>query len=345
MKADRVPPWFTEAFPADKMEAFCHTEWCRQFFKQVISRKGTSMYFTGTPGSGKTQKDRYFLQYFAPFETIIKWDTGKDDIQLAFTLGKPIQILIPIGCHFDMRGEIPEDCEITPVPVPEYMFRLIKPGYVNIISVRNYFIEEKALKTYVREMFRNFLLKLRLGDFDAWLPAALSADEAHVLLGNLRIDNSADGKQTGQDVANILKECRSKGLRWLITSQGFYDIVGTARENVPCYVVSRGTQVERRDNPKLNYLSGFARSCESKHGWIVLPNSDHFGKTSPIPFPYFEPMKTRIIYRGFVDEVREMKEDTGLLGADPGIYASQMIPKETEPVLPSRFADVPEVEG
>ena len=345
MKDDKIPPWFTNAFPPEKMKVFCETEWCRQFFKQVIARKGTSMFFTGTPGSGKTQKDRYFLQYFAPFETIIKWDTGKDDIQLLFTLGKPIQILVPIGCQFEMSGEIPENCEITPVPVPEYMFRLIKPGYINVISVRNYFIEPSNLKAYVRAMFRNFLLKLRLGDFDAWLPAALSADEAHDLLGNLRIDNSADGKMTGQVVANILKECRSKGLRWLITTQGFYDIVGTARENIPCYVVSRGTQVDHRDNPKLNYLSGFARTCESKHGWILLPNGDHYGKTSPIPFPYFEPMKTRIIYPGFVDVERDDLENTEINNCDPGVFASRMV-KPVKPLeIPSRFADVPEVEG
>lgn len=337
MSADKIPPWFTDRFPEEKMEAFCSTRWCRQFFKQVIARHGTSMYFTGTPGSGKTQKDRYFLQYFAPFETIIKWDTCKDDIQLVFDLGKPIQVLVPIGHHFEMFGEIPENCIITPVPVPEFMFRLIKPGYVNIISIRNAFIDTKNLKKYVRAMFKNFLLKLRMGDFDSWLPATFSADEAHVLLGNLRIDNSADGKKTGQDLANILKECRSKGLRWLITSQGFYDIVGTARENVPCYVVSRGTIVENRDNPRLKYLSGFARSCESKHGWIVLPNGDYYGKTSPIPFPYFKPMETRIIYSGFVDRMPDTNTFIETEEVNLGLFADRVKSPEIQPVIPSYY--------
>ncbi|MFA4859167.1 hypothetical protein [Methanoregula sp.] len=320
------------------MRKFCHEEWCLEFFKQVIQTKGTSIFFTGTPGSGKSQKDRYFLQYFAPFETVIKWDTGKDDIQLCFTLGKPVQILIPLGCKFEMRGEVPAEYVITPVPIPEITWRLIKPGWINIISMRNYYLDEKNLKSDVRAMFKNFLLRLRLDEFKNWLPAVFDADEAHVILGNLRIDASADGKQTGQDVANILKECRSKGLRWLIISQGYYDIQGTARENTPCYVVSRGTVVDRRDNPKLNYLSGFARSCESKHGWIVLPNGDHYGKTSPIPFPYFEPMKTRIIYRGFVDEEKDMADDSEMLRGDPGVFASQMFEPEHSPAIPSRYA-------
>lgn len=334
----KIPPWFTSQFDEEKMRRFCHEEWCLEFFKQVIAVKGMSIFFTGTPGSGKSQKDRYFLQYFAPFETVLKWDTGKDDIQLVFTLGKPIQILIPWGCQFEMRGELPAEYVITPVPTPEMMFRLIKPGWINIISLRNFFLEEKTLKAYVRAMFRNFLLRLRLDEFKDWLPAVLDADEAHVLLGNLRIDASIDGKQTGQDVANILKECRSKGLRWLIISQGFYDIQGTARENVPCYVVSRGTNVDRRDNPRLNYLSGFARSCESKHGWIVLPNGDYFGKTSAIPFPLFEPMKTRIIYRGFVDEQKDMPEESEMWRGDAGVYAPNMIEPEKSPAIPSRYS-------
>jgi len=333
----KIPPWFTAQFEEVKMQKFCHEEWCLEFFEQVVMRKGTSIFFTGSPGSGKSQKDRYFLQYFAPFETIIKWDTGKDDIQLVFTLDRPIQVLIPYGCSFEMRGTLPKDYIITPVPVPEIMFRLIKSGYINIISLRNYFIDEKNLKAYVRAMFKGFLLRLRLDQFDGWLPALLDLDEVHVILGNLRIDSSSDGKQTGQEIANILKECRSKGLRWFIISQGFYDVQGTARENTPCYVVSRGTLVDRRDNPKLNYLSGFARQCESRHGWILLPNGDYFGKTSPIPFPYFEPMKTRIIYRGFVDEEKDVPDTIEMWGGDTGIFGSQMIPPEQSPEIPSRY--------
>lgn len=333
----KIPPWFTSKFSADKMKKFCHEEWCLEFFKQVIAVHGMSLFFTGTPGSGKTQKERYFLQYFAPFETVIKWDTGKDDLQLMFTLGIPVQVLIPYGCHFEIRGDMPCDYIVTPVPVPGLMFDLIRPGWVNIISLRNFFLEEKNLKRYVREMFRGFLLRLRLDQYKAWLPAVLSVDEAHVILGNMRIDSSTDGKQTGQDAANILKECRSKGLRWSIVSQGFYDLQGTARDNVTCYVVSRGTNVERRDNPKLNYLSGFARSCESKHGWLVLPNGDHYGKTSPIPFPYFEPAKVRIIYRNFVDEEKDLPEIDDVNIGDVGVFAAAMMKPEKSPIPPSRY--------
>jgi hypothetical protein len=216
---------------------------------------------------------------------------------------------------------------------------MIRPGAINIISLRNFFLEEKNLKRYVRAMFGGFLLHLRLDRFKTWLPAVMSVDEAHVILGNLRIDRSPDGMATGQDTANILKECRSKGLRWLIVSQGFYDLQGTARENTPCYIISRGTIVEKRDNPTLNYLSGFARTCESKHGWIVLPNGEYYGKESPIPFPLFEGAKIRVIYRGFYDEHKDLMDPLEIWDqVDPGLYAERMIPGEPAPVIPSRYA-------
>ena len=191
----KIPPWFTSKFPEETMEKFCHEEWCLEFFRQVISVKGRSIFFTGTPGSGKTQKDRYFLKFFAPFETVIKWDTGKDDVQLIFSLDKPIRFLVPFGCHLEMRGDLPGDYEIIPVPVPEMMFTLIRPGAINVISLRNFFLEEKNLKNYVRSMFKGFLLKLRLDQFKAWLPAVFDMDEAHVILGNLRIDSTAEGNR------------------------------------------------------------------------------------------------------------------------------------------------------
>lgn len=318
------------------MDRFCATPWCIALFRQVIAVKGSSLFLTGNPGSGKSQKKRHFLKYFAPFETVIDWDTGKDDLQLMFTLGKPIRILIPYGCKMELRGEPPVPVQVVPVPTPELFFDMIEPGSINVISLRNYFLDEKNLKRYVRQMFKSFLLKLRLNRFKAWLPAVMAVDEAHVILGNLRIDKSTEAMQTGQDAANILKECRSKGLRWLIVSQGFYDLQGTARENIQCYIVCRGTIVEKRDHPVLNYLSGFARSCETKEGWIVLPNGDYYGKNGPIPFPYYEPAKVRIIYRGFVDEEKDLPDEE-MTGIDQGIYSQFMKAEEPEQAIPSRY--------
>ncbi len=322
----RIPPWFTNKFPEERMQKFCHSEFGLELFKQFLSIVGTHMFIIGNPGSGKSQKLAYFIELLCRLETIIYWDTGKDDVLPLFNFGKPIQFLIPFGCKMEIRGDLPVECIITPVMAPEHFFDNIKKDWINVISIRNFFIDEKEMKKYVRAIFKNFLLKARLGQFDSWTPATIVADEAHAIMGSLRIDKSTEAQQTGQDAANILKEVRSIGIRWLIISQGFYDLQGTARENAPCYVACRGTIVDRRDNPTLNYLSGFARNCEPRHGWVILPNGKYYGRESPITFPYFPaPQGVRIIYiPEFVDQMKDAETDE-LLQDGRQVYAETPI--------------------
>lgn len=293
------------------MQKFCHSEFGLELFKQFLAMVGTHMFIMGNPGSGKSQKLAYFIELLCRLETIIYWDTGKDDVLPLFNFGKPIQFLIPFGCKLEIRGDLPVECIITPVMAPEQFFDNIRKDWINVISVRNFFIDEKEMKKYVRAMFKGFLLKARLGSFIGWTPAAIVADEAHAIMGSLRIDKSQESQQTGQDAANVLKEVRSIGIRWIIISQGYYDLQGTARENAPCYVACRGTIVDRRDNPTLNYISGFARKCEPRHGWVVLPNGKYFGRSSPITFPYFPaPKGIRIVYiPEFADAPKDPETD------------------------------------
>jgi len=306
----KIPPWFTSRFPEERMQKFCHSEFGLELFKQFLSIKGSSLFIMGNPGSGKSQKEKYFTELLCEIETIISWDTGKDDVLPYFNFGKPIQFLIPYGCELKIKGNLPVECIITPVMAPEMFFDFIRKDWINIISIRNFFQDEKELKKYVRAMFKGFLLKARKGEFASWTPATFVADEAHVIMGSLRIDKSSESQQTGQDAANILKEVRSIGIRWIIISQGYYDLQGTARENTPSYVVCRGTIVDRRDNPNINYLSGFARRCDPRHGWVVLPNGDYFGRYSPITFPYYPaPAGVSIIYSGFEDTEKDMETD------------------------------------
>ncbi len=306
----KIPPWFTNQFTDERMEKFCHSEFGLELFKQFIAIKGTSMFITGNPGSGKSQKEKYFSELLAQFETLIPWDTGKEDILPYFNFGKPIQFLIPYGCRLDVKGDLPVECQVTPVMAPEQFFEHIRKDWINIISVRNFFVDEKEMKKYVKDIFRGFLLKARLGQFESWTPAVIVADEAHAIMGSLRIDRSVEAQQTGQDAANILKEVRSKEIRWIIISQGFYDLQGTARENTPCYVVCRGTIVDKRDNPTINYLSGFARTCEPRNGWVVLPNGQYYGRSSPIKFPFYPcPPGIRLVYHQFADLMKDTEDE------------------------------------
>jgi hypothetical protein len=306
----KIPPWFTSRFPEERMKKFCHSQFGLELFKQFLSIVGTHLFIIGNPGSGKSQKINYFLELLCRLETIIYWDTGKDDVLPLFNFGKPVQFLIPYGCNLEIKGELPVECIITPVLDPGMYFDLIKKDWINIISVRNFFSEEKELKKYVKAIFKGFLLKARKGMFSAWTPASIVADEAHVIMGSLRIDKSQESQETGRDAANILKEVRYNGIRWIISSQGFYDLQGTARENAPTYVGCRGMIVDRRDHPRLNWLSGFARNCEPWDGWIVLPNGDYFGKYGPIKFPFFpSPAGIRIVYEGYLDLLEDTEDE------------------------------------
>jgi len=331
----KVAPWFTRLFPPERVERLVHSEFGLEFYQQFLIRHGVSMFITGVPDSGKTQLDCYILEWLCQLETIVKWDTGKEDILPLFNFGKPIQFLIPWGCKLIIRGKMPCECIITPVMAPELYFSMIRKDWINILSIRNFFLEEEEMKKYVRAIFRHFSLRARLDEFDGWVPACIDLDEAHAIVGSGRIDKTDIAQKTGQDLGNSIKESRKKKIRFILISQGFYDLPGISRENTPCYGVKRGTICERRDNPRINYLSGFARECESRHGWIILPNGKYFGRESPLSFPFYpDPPGIRLFYIGFFDALGgdEMDEILPELGR---YAAAAMRPEEIERV-PSR---------
>lgn len=346
-----IPPWYLKAcrqcpdsITEEDIEKFLHSPFWNEFAKQVIFRNGMHIFIMGQTYSGKSQKSRHFLKWIAPKETIIDIDTGKPgDMPLMFTLGKPVQILIPYGCRLDIRGDVPCEIQITPVFDPLQYWQEIKKGWINIISLQNFFLSEDNHRRYIRQMFKNYLLNAKLGHHKPFTPCTIRADEAQSILGSGRVTASAEAKATGQDAANVMRQIRAMGERWMIVSQSYYDIVGGARENAPCYVVCRGTKVDRRDNSTLHYLSGFAESCEPREGWVVMPNGRYFDRTDSLKFPLYPVPKVRVIYRGFVDELSDIVNDEELWSpVDVGIFADQMVPGDEEPEIPSRYAVIEE---
>jgi hypothetical protein len=346
-----IPPWYLDKCRAcgitDEPEengalgisGFLKSSFWLTFYKQVIQKNGMHIFIIGQTYSGKSQKSRHLLRWIAPKETIIYIDTGKAaDMLLMFTLGKPVQILVPYGCRLEFKGKL--DCElvITPVFSPKQYWTEIKKDWINVISIQNFFLEEDNHRRYVREMFNNYLLEAKLGKHNHFTPCTIVADEAQSILGSGRVSSSNESKKTGQEMANIMRQIRAMGERWMIISQSYYDIVGGARENAPCYVVCRGTKVEKNDNWKLKYLSGFATECNEKNYWVVMPNGRHFGPDHPLDAPLYPVPPVRVIYRGFVDEITD-GQNMGELWtrADPGVFAGQMIKPEPQAVIPSRY--------
>lgn len=351
-----IPPWYLEkcrqylgkgevdrigydGISEQDIEKFLHSPFWNEFFKQVINKSGMHIFPMGQTYSGKSQKVRHLLKWIAPKETINYIDTGKPgDMQLMFTLGKPVQILIPYGCRLELRGKVPCEYIVTPVFDPQQFIRELRKDWVNVISLQNYFLDEDAHRRYVRQVFKNYLLDAKLGKHKHYTPCTWVADEAQSILGSGRVKASAEAKETGQDMANIMRQIRAMLERWIIISQSYYDIVGGARENAPCYVVCRGTKVDRRDNSTLHYLSGFAESCEPREGWVVMPNGRYFDRSDSLKFPFYPIPDIKVIYRGFVDEVSDTSTpDVMFDRIDTGIFSDQMQKPEAEPVMPSRF--------
>lgn len=341
-----IPPWYLKAcrscpdsITEADIEKFIHSPFWNEFFKQVINKNGMHIFIMGQTYGGKTQKSRHLLKWIAPKETIIYMDTGKPgDLQLILTLGKPVQVLIPYGCRMEFKGDVPCEVVVTPVFDPKQYWREIKRDWINVISLQNYFLEEDNHRRYVRQMFKNYLLDAKLGEHKGFTPCTICADEAQSILGSGRVTASQEAKTTGQDAANIMRQIRAMGERWMIISQSYYDIVGGARENAPCYVVGRGTKVDRRDNSTLHYLSGFAESCEPREGWVVMPNGRYFDRSDSLKFPLYEIPKVRVVYRGFVDEIADGPvHDDSWTRIDLGVFAGSIAPPEKESVILSRY--------
>lgn len=335
----KIPPWFMNLYPGEDFKTLCKSSAFLEYYQQFLIRKGISKFITGRPDSGKSQKLRHHLKWLAPLETPIWFDTGKPgDFQLMLTLGKPVNILIPYGCRFELRGKCPCEVEVTPIPDPALYFPAIKRDYINVISVCNYFLEESNFRKYTRAIFKNYILNSKLGGHSHFTPACICVDEAHSILGSGRANAETDAKQTGQELATIMRLVRAMGERWIIASQGYYDVQGGARENALSFTVCRGTKCEKRDNEILHYLQGFAERCEVYHGWEVMPNGRFFGRTHPLRYPFYEPAPVKVLYQGFVDDRRDLPEDDELFDMmDAGVFAAQMIPGEPAPVVPSRF--------
>lgn len=341
-----IPPWYLAALrkcpdsiSEQDIEKFIHSPFWNEFFKQVISKNGMHIFPMGQTYGGKTQKIRHILKFIAPKETIIYIDTGKPgDLQLMLTLGKPVNILVPWSCRIELRGTVPCEYVMTPVFDPKQYLQEIKKGWINIISLQNFFLEEDNHRKYVRQIFRNYVLESKLGKHKHFTPCTWVADEAQSILGSARTDSSAEAKKTAQNLANVMRMIRAMGERWIIASQSYYDVVGGARENAPCYIVCRGTKVDKRDNSILHYLSGFAESCEAREGWVIMPNGRYFDRTDSLKFPLYQVPPVRVIYRGFVDEIRDISAPDEMFDrVDVGIFADQMIRPEPEAAIPSRY--------
>lgn len=319
-KGRDIPKWFIDKYPKNKVNQLFQSDegFGFEFFWQVLNMHGCHISIIGMTRSGKTGKKHSVLWWLSRIETIITFDTGKPgDIEPLFDSENedtrfitPIQVLIPFGCKFDIEG-IPEGREyiITPVISPEDLLDQIKPNWINIISLRNYFLDERNLKKYLIRVFKGFDLRARKGEFDRWCPASMDFDEAHAMMGTQGVDPDAESLILTRYLSRWQREMAACGIRTITQTQRYKDVPPAIRENSPCYIICRGVNVDNSDNPLIHWLSGFAKKALVRQGWIII-NGHHFYSDRPMPFPHFKiPENIKIRYSGYVDEITDPEKD------------------------------------
>ena len=179
-----IPEWFIKKFPKKKLDKlFSSPDGFGYAFFWEFLNLSAHLFIMGSTRSGKTEKKQSVQWWLSRLETIIEFDSGKPgDIEAYFDSPNPdtkfnkrVQVLIPWGCQFEIQG-VPADLEykITPVMTPEEFLNKIEPGWINIISLRNYFLEDKNLKKYLIRIFNRFDQRARLGEFNRFCPCTMT---------------------------------------------------------------------------------------------------------------------------------------------------------------------------
>lgn len=363
----QISPWVREQYPAGFFDQLFALEegLGAEIVNRILMEKGGHISIIGNSRSGKTEKKKWMqLQLVRIGETLIEFDTGKPgDIECYFDnpnpaarFNKPVTVLIPMEgpCKFEVTG-VPENIPVTiiRVPAPEMYWDLIRPGEINIISLRNYFQDTKALKRYMRRMLAGFALRARLGHFHKWTPAILSIDEAHEAAGSQSVDRQQESILLTMDLSNMERQLASSKIRMMLTTQSLYDLPEAVRKNTHIFIVNRGAWAEKRDNKDLHYLQGFADRAYPWQGWMVI-HGRRFYSQMPIPFQLVGiPENIRINYMPegdcFADSPLDEEKDEVIsdFRADPKCDRMMQMwmkagPVESEPVdvITSRY-DVP----
>lgn len=329
-----------------------------EIYNEILNKKGAHISNVANSRGGKSERKKLFLLWLSRMgETIIEFDTGKPgDTEPFFwndnpdaRFNKPVRVLIPYegGCRFDITG-VPDEIQVSvvPVPAPSLYWDYIRPGEINIISLRNYFNDVKLLKRYLREMFKDFALNARKGKFRKWGPTVLSIDEAHEAAGSQKVSKDQDSILLSLDLTNMERQLASSRIRMFLTTQGFYDLPEGIRQNSHIFIIGRGTSCEKRDHKKIHWLEGFAERARPYEAWLVI-HGDHYYKRSPIPWPLVGiPGGVRIDYTkgGMVDAPIEGEEERELI-IDGGWMASAYVePDPADLILAPSRSELPEME-
>lgn len=279
-----------EEITQDNQEA---NDWLGYLIKNYIRNPGQHMLEIGRTGTGKTQFLYWnidLMREYNPKETIMWNDIGKgaEILTLIHYFGhlrrEPINIITPIG------GEIrinPNYANITyeTVLTSGQVWDKIKPGQINIISLRKFWKDRIYIVQQISELFNNLI----------WTadslpkPFAIFYDEFHNVApshGYGFAGTAKEARMQAESVNNLranIEELRSEGLRIVATTHGWTKLQKGIRSSFEWLCLRRGAHIGY-DDPKLKHFNPLWRKMATDEAYISVPVGWFMG---PLRLPYY----------------------------------------------------------
>jgi hypothetical protein len=286
------------------------------FWKNFLWPKGTHLSILGYPGAGKTQKAIWLLNYLKWIETIVWFDSCKDEeIGPLFLRGKKIVIISPLGGSVNISGF--DDSQIIRkyAATPKDFWRLIEPDCINIFSIRNFFYSETERSKYYGKLFHELSRMAYNNEFrKAEIPRlSIFLDEAQSIVPSQSMTKDKERIKAGILVTSNILEVRASGIRIVTSTQDPMMLLPAARKNLPVRLLCGGARIKSDESTLLFRLCKYAEYYQVSEGLLVYPNGEYFPFDGPWKFPLFEkPSGIRIEYTGQLD--REEIEGEGEKG-------------------------------
>ena len=344
----------------EKAKEFLLTGHGRFFFDSFLSIHGEHCYVTGPTGAGKTNKGMHLVYFLKQTETVIWISSGKDNETLPLLfMGKPVRIITPK--YHDVKileGKEPfsPHPEIVTVPDPGSAWWAVKKGQINIFEFRNAFWDSGKRIEWMIELFSTLATWTRLNMMPHISPAAIFMDESKWLVAGTRVTTDGGRVRASDIITENAMDIRAYGFRLVVFAQGYSDIPPAMRDNLPCFVLCSGTEIEENKKLRLHCnpsVIGWKKTSQFKLSQAKFV--DRFGNSSPSYKPWDWPlypkseedrercMRMRVKDIGFHDQPPTEAESEEELFPQLGRFSHLAIPPEKEnPPEHSRY-DIPGV--
>ena len=303
-----IPPELLKKFPEAKQKWLLKPEGLF-FYHNFIREKGCHLLIIGNPGSGKTRKMAWFASYLCRSETVVWFDSCKDnEAAMLFSddfEGIEKHFIIPFGSSFDIRGIEPSEWTLSEAVSPSHYWDLIIPGAINIFSIDNFFYDKGKRSKYIAEIYKNLVFRAYHKQLDKKIgKLAIFNDEFQKAAPSQSITNDPVRLETAQAITENVLEVRAFGIRIIGASQDYDNIWKGARRNLPAKVLCRGAVVRADENPRLFRMRDIFNDYRPEHGLFVSSGGKYFPRTCPWTFRVKEMPGLEFIYEmnRFYDE-------------------------------------------